>query len=236
MLDAYTRRARLAPAALAAAPALVLAGGALTAIEEVGAILAFVLAAGAVVLCGLVRGLGRSLEPSLWASWGGPPTTQRLRWSGPASRATQTRRRELLEGLIGAPLPTLEEEATNPVGSDERYEVAVATLRDLTRDSRRFPLVQEENAEYGFRRNCLGLRPIAICVALPVLVVSVVLVIIASVPPYVPAAITAVLSLAFWGLVVRPIWVRSSADRYAVRLLETVESLSQSSRTLRDSS
>jgi hypothetical protein len=73
MLDAYSRRARLAPAALAAAPALVLAVSALSALEEQGSIIAFVLTAAAIVICGLVRSLGRRLESDLWKGWGGPP-------------------------------------------------------------------------------------------------------------------------------------------------------------------
>ena len=33
-----------------------------------------------IVVCGLVRAAGRRLEPALWASWGGAPTTRRLRF------------------------------------------------------------------------------------------------------------------------------------------------------------
>lgn len=225
--DAYTRRARLAPAALAAAPAIVLAGGALTAIEQAGGIIAFVLGAGAVVVCGLVRGLGRALEPSLWAEWGGPPTTQRLRWNGSTPKGAQQRRRNLLERLLSESLPSEAEENADPSEADRRYEIAVAALRDLTRDASRFNLVAEENAEYGFRRNCLGLRPLAVVVALLVLAVSGGLILVASRGQFFIPLGVAVLSLVFWLGIVRASWVRSAADRYAVRLLETVESLSQ---------
>jgi hypothetical protein len=204
-----------------------MAGGALTSIENTGGIIAFVLAAGAIVICGLVRGLGRALEPSLWAGWGGAPTTLRLRWDGATAHVTQRRRHELLAKLISEPLPTEAEEKANPAEADRRYEVAVAALRDLTRDEARFRLITEENAEYGFRRNCLGLRPLAIAVALLVLVVSGFLALAGSHARFLLPTAASLISLGFWLAIVKPNWVRSAADRYAVRLLETVESLSR---------
>lgn len=129
--------------------------------------------------------------------------------------------------MLSEALPTEAEEESNPVGSDGRYEVAVAALRDLTRDETRFKLVAEENAEYGFRRNCLGLRPVAILVALIVFVASGVLFFAESQSQFLIPAAASVLMFAFWVAVVRDGWVRSAADRYAVRLLETVESLAQ---------
>jgi hypothetical protein len=60
----HTRRARLAPAALAAAPAIVMAGGALTSIEEAGGIIAFVLSAGGLSSCAAwSAALGGRLSP-----------------------------------------------------------------------------------------------------------------------------------------------------------------------------
>ncbi len=226
MLDAYARRARLAPAALAAAPPLVLAGGALTAIEDQGSAISFVLATLAVVLCGLVRGLGRRIEPALWKSWGGAPTTQLLRWRGPSDHATLVRRHALLAELIGEPLPTAEEEREDPGGADERYVMATTVLRERTRSPESFPLVATENAEYGFRRNCLGLRPFSIGIAIFTFFVSVILIaaVSASGRFIVPAVVSCV---ALLGLltVVRPSWVRSAADLYAARLMEALETL-----------
>jgi hypothetical protein len=163
----------------------------------------------------------------LWAEWEGPPTTQRLRWRGPTPKGAQQRRHSLLEGLISEPLPSEAEENANPTEADRRYEIAVAALRDLTRDASRFNLVAEENAEYGFRRNCFGLRLLAGVVALLVLAVSGILIFVASHGQFFIPLGVAVLSLIFWIGVVRASWVWVAADRYAVRLLETVESLSQ---------
>lgn len=214
---------------MAASPAIILAAGALASIEEAGAIIAFVLAAGAIVVCGLVRGLGRGLESSLWAGWGGSPTTQRLRWAGPTPKLVQRRRHELLTKLLSVALPTEAEEEADSAAADRLYDIAVAALRDLTRDGPRFALVADENAEYGFRRNCLGLRPLAIAVALLVLVVSGLLALVGAHGQYLLPAAASLLSLGFWAVIVKPNWVHSAADRYAVRLLETVESLSRDS-------
>jgi hypothetical protein len=130
-----------------------------------------------------------------------------------------------MQRLLGEPLPTEAEEEANPDEADQRYEVAVAALRDRTRDESRFRLVAEENAEYGFRRNCLGLRPLAVGVAFLVLSVSGTLFLCGSHSQFLLPGAVSVLALVFWLAVVTDEWVRSAADRYAVRLLETVESL-----------
>ncbi len=226
MLDAYSRRARLAPAALAAGPPVVLAGGSVLALERTGGVLGFLFAALLLALCGLVRSRGRSIEPRLWSGWGGAPTTAILRWSGPVPEHTQRRRHVLLESILGEALPTRAEEEADPKGADRRYETAVAALRDLTRSRSEFPLVAEENAEYGFRRNALGLKPVALAIAAATALAAVALAVIDHAPGhFLPAGAAAVAAIVAWAVVVRPAWVRAAAERYAERLLETCESL-----------
>lgn len=234
MVDAYSRRARLAPAALAAGPPIVLAGSSVLALERVGGVVGFLLAALLVFLCGLVRGRGRSIEPSLWARWGGPPTTVMLRWSGAVSEHTQRRRHGLLESILGEALPTRPAEEADPEGADRRYETAVAALRDLTRSHTDFLLVAEENAEYGFRRNALGLKPVALAVAAATSIAAVALAVLEAAPShFLPAAAIAAGAIVGWTVVVRPTWVQSAAERYAERLLETCESLDRRSTEAR---
>jgi hypothetical protein len=230
MLDVYSRRARLAPAALAAGPPIVLAGGSVLELERNGGIVGFLLAALLLGLCGLVRARGRSIEPLLWAQWGGPPSTAMLRWSGPVSEHTQRRRHSLLESILREALPTRAEEEGDPEGADRRYETAVAALRDLTRSRTAFPLVAEENAEYGYRRNALGLKPVALAIAAATGVAAIALAALDHAPGhFLPAAAAAAAAIATWALVVRPAWVRAAAERYAERLLETCESLDRRS-------
>jgi hypothetical protein len=224
--DAYTLRAHLAPAALAAAPAIVLGLSVVPSLENAGSILTFAFAAALVVLCGIVRGLGRSLEPDLWSSWGGAPTTQLLRWRGETGDAEQARRHQLLERVIDEVLPARAQEEANPDGADERYAVATTVLRQRTRTGVEFKLVAHQNAEYGMRRSCLGLRPVAIAVATAVLTVSTILFFAEDEAWHLalPAAIS-ILAVVAWWFLVNGEWVRAAADLYAVRLMETIETL-----------
>lgn len=224
--DAYTLRAHLVPVGLAAAPAIVLGLSVLPSLENAGSILTFVFAAVLTVLCGVVRGLGRSLEPGLWSSWGGAPTTQLLRWRGETVDAEQARRHQLLERVIGEVLPTRAQEEADPDGADERYAVATTALRQRTRVGVEFRLVAHQNAEYGMRRSCLGLRPVAIAVATAVLAISTILFLAEGEAWHfvLPAAIS-ILALIAWRFLVNDEWVHAASDLYAVRLLETIETL-----------
>jgi Flp pilus assembly protein TadB len=67
-LDAYTARARLGPAALAALPALALLGGGLLAPSEVAKLGTTAIAAVLLVASQLSRDAGRRLQPALWES------------------------------------------------------------------------------------------------------------------------------------------------------------------------
>jgi hypothetical protein len=225
VLDAYNRRARLVPAALAALPALCLLGGSLLALEDAGSVLAFALSGVAVVICGVVRDAGLRLEPALWAGWGGAPTTQRLRWRGNDALEV-TRLHERLATATGGSLPTATEEDTDPEVADASYIAAVADLRELTRDKSTFPLVAEENAEYGMRRNCFGLRPIAILMALLVAAAGTVLAATNDWPVRftLPAFVGAVAALVWWRLVTES-WIRQAGERYATRLFEALARL-----------
>src|SRR5579884_1528525 len=149
MFDLYSRRARLMPAALAAAPAIVLLGGGIWRPSGAASVIAIVLGSIGILICGVVRAAGRRLEPGLWASWGGAPTTRTLRWTDSANRAATWRLHHRLARSVGHQLPTESEEAADPADAELRYSEAVAALRELTRDRDRFPLVSDEVAEYG---------------------------------------------------------------------------------------
>lgn len=58
--------------------------------------------------------------------------------------------------------PTAGEEKVNTKQANDFYRSAGAWLRDNTRDINKFPLLFGENITYGFRRNLLGLKPIAL--------------------------------------------------------------------------
>jgi hypothetical protein len=54
-------------------------------------------------------------------------------------------------------------ENEDPTAADKSYTSAVKWLLEFTRNTKLFPLVFNENVYYGFRRNTLAAKPIALC-------------------------------------------------------------------------
>jgi hypothetical protein len=180
------------------------------------------------------RDRGRKLQPKLWASWGGPPTTVALRWAGGDTVSAVAHRHAIVQKVLGdkSHLPTEAEERDDPAKADQIYEIAVRRLRGRTRDPKRFPLLLKENTSYGFRRNLLGLRPIGIGVATAAILMSVAVYVGATVSgrpvslslPWLAPAMVGVIALGLW-LRVDGAWLRDVAIAYADQLFEAAESL-----------
>lgn len=226
--DRYTWRARVLPAYLTIAPALLAIAATLP--EGLKLPLA---GASAVVfvplsyfLSQIASDFGKRLEPALWESWGGPPTTRFLRHDNDEfNAATRQRVHERLRAL-GLDIPTPDQEEADRPRALELYASAVADLRRLTRDTARFQLVYKGNAEYGFRRNLLGLKTCGVTLTLVALAGTGWALVhewrAASVLAQVPAVIglLTVGILLAWLVGVRSASVRITADRYALYLLE----------------
>ena len=229
-IDAYDRSARLAPAYLVFSPAVVfvvvLALGTSEWWSKLGGIL---------VACGAPlfavewgRSGGRQKQTKLIEMWGGPPTTQLLRFRTGGSAAIVRHRHEVVERATGLKLPTATGEKQDPAAADDEYEIAVADLRERTRDEKEFPLVVKENTAYGFRRNLWGRKEYGTAVAILALTASAVLLIAAAVGhgfgSWAAAAVAtgfAALALVVWQTTITPGWVREAAEAYATRLLES---------------
>ena len=231
--DEYERKARLTPGLLTIAPLTILIATlglkAYPAVATAGAVV--VAAGGSFALAVLVRHLGRELEPALWDSWGGSPTTSRLRTRDPSDNSVlRSQRRAAIQQFTGISLLDQEQEARDPAAADEHIVAAVHQVRRLGQDDR-YPLIRQENIHYGFERNLYGVRWVgrgvsAVCVLtlLGVLLVS---------PPAIgdtklsSAAVAAGLALdvAFllaWCLIPSLKRTRLAADRYAEQLLQAV--------------
>lgn len=221
----------MAPAAAASVPALVLLGVSLTSADQGLRTGGAIVGALGLVVCGLVRDMGRRLQVELWRRWGGSPTIRRLRWRQAPDPRRVERLHQRISAALGQSLPRPEDESRDPEDTDHLYEEAVAALRQRTIDRDRFPLVFEENCEYGFRRNSLGIRSIALVVAFGALVASVVLLALADgpvtslLPRWGASGGAAIVMLAYWGLVVNEGWVRRAAETYADRLFESLDTL-----------
>jgi FtsH-binding integral membrane protein len=113
------------------------------------------------------------------------------------------------------------------------YEVATVVLREASRDRNAFPLVYEENCNYGFRRNLWGLKPVGLsltlvaCLLLGAVLVKELLSTATASPVLGLAVAAAMVLLMLWIGVVRPTWVRSTAFAYAERLLAAALTLGE---------
>jgi hypothetical protein len=177
-LDAYSLRARLFPAILAAAPAL--AALALLISWQRIALSNVIATTGLLVLvfalADFARKLGLRVEPKVYAEMGGKPSVTMFRRSDlTIEEPTKERYRTFLARKINVAVPTPQQEAANQAEVDAFYEACGTWLRGNTRDPKKFPLLFNENVGYGFRRNLLGLRwpalalnvvVVAICAAL----------------------------------------------------------------------
>ena len=235
MPDAYTRRARIAPALLVGIPGAALLGA--SALSPEAALRAAGIVSGAILgaveswwLCSYVtRGAG--FNPGCGRARGGPPAQARLRWRDGGPRPAVARLHRRIEAVTGEPLPTQTAESADPDNAERQYDDAIGVLKERTRSADAFPLLAAENADYGFRRNTLGLRPLGLAVSLRRFRVSIAFLLLghgelgSRADRWAPAAGACALSALFWWHVVRDGGVRNAANNYADRLLGAVDSL-----------
>ena len=246
LLDQYDRKARLRPALLCGLPLVVSVA---LLIPKLGAIWGVI--GGVVVYCGgsilliqISRDLGKALEKRLYQLWGGKPSSAMLRHTD-SRLPTQTkdRYRSFLSSVIPAlALTSPQEEATSPDQADAGYDSANRWLLERTRDRARFDLLFTENMNYGFRRNLLALKPIALAMNTIALLLVIGIAVaswtgqfastISALSPewWVSVVITAGHTLLFVAYV-RADWVRMAAETYAQQLLASCDSLESAIRT-----
>jgi hypothetical protein len=242
--DEYRRRARLQPMLLVLLPPCFVIGmlvpeglGTWGILTRLGAAAVASLAS-AVGFTTLLEQLGRDQgkikEPGLWASWGGAPTTQMLRHRernlcNPALRARYHRKLQQL--VPDLRLPSAADETACPAAADQIYDAYVRYLIAQTRDREKFPLVLEENINYGFRRNLWGMRPVGIVLSAVASAMSAYFLYLGlkfADPLWIAWAavlIGSVCLLTWWLFRIRRAWVFIPAKAYAQRLLEACDVL-----------
>lgn len=240
MLDRYDRKARLRPAFLCGLPLVV---SVVLLVPELGELWGLI--GGMVIYCGgsmlliqISRDLGKALEKRLYQSWGGKPSAAMLRHNDSRlPKPTKARYRNFLSSAVpGLALASQQEEEANPAQADAGYESANRWLLERTRDHTRFALLFTENMNYGFRRNLLALKPIALGMNAIALVLLVYMAVASwtgqlsdtisalSLEWWVSAIITAGHTLLFVTYI-RADWVRMTAEMYAQQLLAACDSL-----------
>ena len=252
MFDIYGRQARLYPGLLTLFPPLLAAIAwfpALISSSIVGTLLTLASS------CGLVYGLavvsrtqGKKAEKRLLRDWGGWPSTIWLRHASDYLQPQTLARYHayLTANVPSLQLPTAEEESKDRHKADLAYASAVKWLQERCR-GKDFPLVEKENAEYGFRRNLRGMRSIGLTAC----VLAAALSVIAPVnghhdlaaalmslsggqswqaftgisPAIIAATVVAVIAVLGWLVIVRDQWVRDAGDQYARALLASCDKL-----------
>ncbi|MEW6466355.1 MAG: hypothetical protein AB1434_10720 [Pseudomonadota bacterium] len=242
IVDPYERKARLAPALLALVPpaAVVFL---LYGIEwqPKSAFAGFLVSAGIFyLLASIARELGKRLEDKLFVRWGGKPTTQLLRHRDHVlDPLTKRRYHGFLSARIGSDFPSAEDERKDGDAADHVYAAATRWLLEKTRDKQRFPLLFAENVAYGFRRNCLGLKPFALVIALAAaswVIASSGVVdgatvrwdLLHSMPLNAWSSLAiSLIACAVWSLFVTPRTARTAAFAYADMLLRSCDALAE---------
>jgi hypothetical protein len=156
-----------------------------------------------------------------------------LRHSGPANPVMRERWHKSLSKLLGRAFPEADEEKSAPDRADDIYNAAVKLQIGKTRDTKKYHLLYKENVQYGFCRNLLALRSMAVTIGflsvLTTLAAGVWLVHVSDfqIRPWACLAVNG-LFLFWWVFTVKPQWVRIPAFAYAERLFESTESASRS--------
>jgi hypothetical protein len=227
--DTYAREARLTPALLALAP---LAISAILLWPEGDP--AWKALVGVAVYCGvslplanLARDAGRRVEARQRAKDGGRSSAHLLRHADTRVLAPTKARYHAALSRAGLVMPTAEQERADPQAADRVYEAAVDLLLAKRPKADGQSLEFKENVAYGYRRNTLGLKPVAVAISLAALATSIAVAIHGRELTVAAAASggAALLSLAFHSTVVRPSWVRARDVDYARQLLQTSEAL-----------
>lgn len=225
LFDEYAWKARVLPALVLISPASICAlifGW----LNWVAVALSLLATLGVIFLVSqVVRSFGTKAEGKLVRAWNGMPTTHLLRINGTANRTLMTLRRTKIETLFDIKLPTKQLEQRNASRADEEYVAATRSLISLVRSKKdKFPRVHEENINYGFRRNLLGLKPSGIALNISLFIGLGVGAQLTGWTLQIFLSLTVVgLYLLLWLFIVNISWVREAADSYANRLLETLD-------------
>ena len=189
------------------------------------------------------RTLGRKEEEKLIENWGGLPTTLILRHSyNTLTNLTKKRYHSFLERNVPhiGSFPSPDEETQNHNKADEIYSSSIDWLKEQRRDKEKYSLLHEENIQYGFRRNLLGVKIIGIylCIASILLIfvnniysikldtisIEKIKSVIKNLTTFQYMALFFdIIFLLCWIFVVNKNWVKEAGFQYAKTLLKSIE-------------
>lgn len=159
--DTYSIKARVFPAIIAGLPTLALLfiivpwdhlGISQAIASFMGVVLVFAFA-------DMARHRGKDIQTKLGS---GETPEQWHRANADLPEVSKSLFRKFIAEQLKQEAPTANEEKFNTAEANDFYRAANAWLRDRTRDTSKFSMLFGENITYGFRRNLLGLKTIAI--------------------------------------------------------------------------
>lgn len=163
--DAYEIRARMVPTLIVGLPLLVTLPVAVLQTPKASnlpfQILGGVLLSLAILytFSFLVRYLGKRIEPSLWTTWGGAPSTRFLRWRDSTFNSDLKRKlHTAVERCCDVQLRSEQEEVEDRADADSKIGQAFLQIKSMVRNQQPDGVWSKHNAEYGFNRNLLGSR------------------------------------------------------------------------------
>ncbi|MDS3905725.1 hypothetical protein RJB87_11045 [Staphylococcus hominis] len=185
----------------------------------------------------LARERGKKVQGKLIQKWGGLPATLQLsHLDNTIDIETKKRYHDYLQKNIeGLKLPSRNEEIQNPKSSQDKYESAVKWLLENTRDTKKFPLLYQDNINYGYSRNMLGMKWLTVIISVFSIVLNFCLLYFLNYDFIEEITINVIISILInsfiiiiWIFFVNEKWVKSTAEAYARTLLSTCEKLLES--------
>jgi hypothetical protein len=228
-IDEYDLRARLLPALVITFPALAFIYGMVPAARGFwGGVSGSVLELAVLsVLMRIGRDRGARLQSCLYTRWGGKPTTIMLRHSDRhLDSHTKERYKKVLQQMSGLQLPNPDQERADPATADAVYESCVRVLIEKRR-GKPYRLLFNENCNYGFVRNLVGLKPIGLTLVGVTLAIDTLLYVRgAASPDGLRASATVSVLTGIVLLLMTTKTVRRSGEAYAEALFRTCENKS----------
>ena len=230
-LDRYDRIARIYPALLCLLPIFVVVTLWLPQVWTLlGGVTSLVLACGLIFyLAQLVRYRGRQVEKQLGRKVGRAKTAVLLSHADPHIPADTKARYHRYLRDHGISIPDKGSETSDPVAADQAFRSAVDWLLEHTRPNAKASLLYNENIAYGFRRNLMGLKPIAVVLILLALAANTYFILTSNRHSRMVAAIVVELfllvALGGWLYEIRSAFVEDASLAYAQRFLAQCEQM-----------
>ena len=114
----------------------------------------------------VARSTGKRVQEKLGT---GTTPEQWYRANPDVAEVAKDRYRAFIASKLKLSAPTAEDELSDPLRANDFYLSGANWLREHTRDTRKFSILFNDNITYGFRRNLLGLKPVALALNIIVL-------------------------------------------------------------------